>query len=598
MALQLIQECRKRNVDCIVAPFEADAQLAYLNRKNIAQYVITEDSDLVLFGCSRVIFKLDLGGNCLLVEADKLHKAMGCKAEKYQFDKFRYMCILSGCDYLDSLPGIGLAKACKFFLMTEGKDIRKTLTKVPSYLNLKNLIVTDEYVDNFVKADATFKHMIVYDPTLRKAVRLNEIDELGTDIELCSNAGTFLDDETSFQLALGNLDPFTLRKLDDWDPDLHQTNIKQKMITKHPSIWQKKIDFRTNEDSVPTQKAFHNKIKLISPKTKTPEKASCTETMEQILGSYGANNKRPHDSAEEDSLSSSQKENEDEYNDCDITQKRQKTEEGKKHINPFAIKSPASEILSPTKITKDNSSFLKNISPVRRVGSSIFDKRSKLSKFDTSVNVDPNKKVVSRFFAHNLQAAETKVKPEKVIESPADEIADMVDITMAKYENRIKSASELYLSSPESSIKDRGEKTPVKKRSSLSSLFAFKTDKIKMNLMNEIESETNSECSAFIDECNSSEGIQPIEESSDDEVLCIESKNNVILISPEKNDSNSPKLQKSRIKPEPDVITISPEPKLKQESKPVIKPKPIRSIGLSKKGAGQSSLLMFGFQKK
>lgn len=57
MALQLIKECRKRNVDCLVAPYEADAQLAYLNMKNIAQVVITEDSDLILFGCTKVTTK-------------------------------------------------------------------------------------------------------------------------------------------------------------------------------------------------------------------------------------------------------------------------------------------------------------------------------------------------------------------------------------------------------------------------------------------------------------------------------------------------------------------------------------------------------------
>ena len=41
-------------MDCIVAPYEADAQLAYLMKCGIAQLVITEDSDLVLFGCDRV----------------------------------------------------------------------------------------------------------------------------------------------------------------------------------------------------------------------------------------------------------------------------------------------------------------------------------------------------------------------------------------------------------------------------------------------------------------------------------------------------------------------------------------------------------------
>lgn len=49
-----MKACRDRGVDCIVAPYEADAQLAFLNKCGIAQLVITEDSDLVLFGCDRV----------------------------------------------------------------------------------------------------------------------------------------------------------------------------------------------------------------------------------------------------------------------------------------------------------------------------------------------------------------------------------------------------------------------------------------------------------------------------------------------------------------------------------------------------------------
>ena len=48
------QACRNKGVDCIVAPYEADAQLAYMMKCGIAQLVITEDSDLVLFGCDRV----------------------------------------------------------------------------------------------------------------------------------------------------------------------------------------------------------------------------------------------------------------------------------------------------------------------------------------------------------------------------------------------------------------------------------------------------------------------------------------------------------------------------------------------------------------
>lgn len=54
MALEVMKECQALNVDCIVAPYEADAQLAYLNITGIADVVITEDSDLTLFGCKKV----------------------------------------------------------------------------------------------------------------------------------------------------------------------------------------------------------------------------------------------------------------------------------------------------------------------------------------------------------------------------------------------------------------------------------------------------------------------------------------------------------------------------------------------------------------
>lgn len=42
----------------IVAPYEADAQLAYLVKEGLADFVITEDSDLLAFGVSQVLLIL------------------------------------------------------------------------------------------------------------------------------------------------------------------------------------------------------------------------------------------------------------------------------------------------------------------------------------------------------------------------------------------------------------------------------------------------------------------------------------------------------------------------------------------------------------
>lgn len=66
---------------------------------------------------------MDLNGSGTLVESNKLHICMNLRPDVYTFDKFRYMCIISGCDYLESLPGIGLKKALKFITLTADTNI-------------------------------------------------------------------------------------------------------------------------------------------------------------------------------------------------------------------------------------------------------------------------------------------------------------------------------------------------------------------------------------------------------------------------------------------------------------------------------------------
>ena len=46
-----------KNVESIVAPYEADAQLAYLCRTGYVDFILTEDSDLLAFGAPKVLYK-------------------------------------------------------------------------------------------------------------------------------------------------------------------------------------------------------------------------------------------------------------------------------------------------------------------------------------------------------------------------------------------------------------------------------------------------------------------------------------------------------------------------------------------------------------
>lgn len=78
-----------------------------------------------IFKILQIFFKMDVMGNGVLVEQERFHLAMGVHSEHFSMDKFRHMCILSGCDYLPSLPGIGLTKACKFIKKTVETDIHK-----------------------------------------------------------------------------------------------------------------------------------------------------------------------------------------------------------------------------------------------------------------------------------------------------------------------------------------------------------------------------------------------------------------------------------------------------------------------------------------
>ncbi|XP_029085433.1 exonuclease 1 [Monodon monoceros] len=216
MAHNVIKAARSQGVDCLVAPYEADAQLAYLNKAGIVQAVITEDSDLLAFGCKKVILKMDQFGNGL--EVDQARLGM-CKqlGDVFTEEKFRYMCILSGCDYLSSLRGIGLAKACKVLRLANNPDILKVIKKIGHYLKM-NITVPEDYIKGFIRANNTFLYQLVFDPIKRKLIPLNAYED-DIDPETLSYAGRYVDDSIALQIALGNKDINTFEQIDDYNPD-------------------------------------------------------------------------------------------------------------------------------------------------------------------------------------------------------------------------------------------------------------------------------------------------------------------------------------------------------------------------------------------
>ncbi|XP_054885662.1 exonuclease 1 [Poeciliopsis prolifica] len=216
MAHNLIKAARQRGVDCIVAPYEADAQLAYLTKTGFAQAVITEDSDLLAFGCKTVILKMDKHGNGIEIDQMNLGRCRSL-GDVFTEEKFRYMCILAGCDYLPSLHGIGLGKACKLLRLAKDPDILKVIRKMGQYLKM-NVVVPEEYVEGFVRANNTFLYQLVFDPAMRKVVPLNPYPE-HVDPASLNYAGINLGDDKGLDMALGNIDINNMEKIDDFSPD-------------------------------------------------------------------------------------------------------------------------------------------------------------------------------------------------------------------------------------------------------------------------------------------------------------------------------------------------------------------------------------------
>lgn len=73
-----------------------------------------------------------------------------------------------------------------------------------------------------MKADAMFQHQLVFDPIARKTKPLNPHRNVHPTSPLAGGplpgCTPEFDEETSYQLALGNLDPFSLEKVDNYDP--------------------------------------------------------------------------------------------------------------------------------------------------------------------------------------------------------------------------------------------------------------------------------------------------------------------------------------------------------------------------------------------
>ncbi|KAF9557610.1 PIN domain-like protein [Agrocybe pediades] len=178
MAFQFIKALRAASVQYVVAPYEADAQLAYLERTGLVDGILTEDSDLLVFGCENVLLKLDpVEATVVLISRKDFGSVSASISDTNSISlvgwsdvQFRAMAILSGCDYLPSIPGIGLKTACS--LLKKWKTAEQVI-KVIAMEGKK--AVPRGYLKHYRLAEKCFQHQRVYCPKLERLVHLTEI---------------------------------------------------------------------------------------------------------------------------------------------------------------------------------------------------------------------------------------------------------------------------------------------------------------------------------------------------------------------------------------------------------------------------------------
>ncbi|KAJ3026352.1 UNVERIFIED_CONTAM: Rad2 nuclease [Siphonaria sp. JEL0065] len=203
------QVLRKQGIEFIVAPYEADAQLVYLEKIKKVDAVLTEDSDLLVFGCQRLLLKLDANGNAIEICA-KDFPHVPTMRRGWSFQKFRQACILSGCDYLPSLKGVGIKKA--FDSMNNTTSAERLLKMWRNFgHSMKAPPFRENYDTDFKQAELTFLYQRVYDPDLRKLVHLNNPAEESENVaEMSGFLGPNLEPAVAEGVANGHLNPYTL----------------------------------------------------------------------------------------------------------------------------------------------------------------------------------------------------------------------------------------------------------------------------------------------------------------------------------------------------------------------------------------------------
>ncbi|KAJ8614520.1 hypothetical protein CTAYLR_000799 [Chrysophaeum taylorii] len=219
MAARLVDACVARwgrgSVDFVIAPYEADAQLSYACQCGESAAVISEDSDNLAYGTSRVLFKLEASGAAQEMVVSELlngERALtpgeeidvrGWTPTMFRFVLLLTMCVLSGCDYAENVRGVGIKAAHR--LVSRHRETRRVIRAL-RYEFGKNVPTT--YERDVERAVLTYEHQTVFCRRTRTTRYLSPLpDDVTKRHEDLSFLGQPLPADVAVGIAEARLDP-------------------------------------------------------------------------------------------------------------------------------------------------------------------------------------------------------------------------------------------------------------------------------------------------------------------------------------------------------------------------------------------------------
>lgn len=229
MAKSVMEMLKLEKVRFVVAPYEADSQMVYLEKIGLVQGILSEDSDLLVFGAQCLLTKLNDTGICTRIRRGDFSKCKIAPLGLLSDAQFRMVACLAGCDYTSGIPGVGIVKA--FRLVKRMGTMKKCIMS----LKLEGKIsVPVGFEQEYEKADISFQYQRVFNPVTNEMATLNDIPDSLLDHEhLLECIGPLHDIEIHRGIARGDLDPLTKETLLTREASLSQ--LKQ-LVSRDPPL--------------------------------------------------------------------------------------------------------------------------------------------------------------------------------------------------------------------------------------------------------------------------------------------------------------------------------------------------------------------------